>query len=385
MKQLPMTAELSALIKSRVGEDVDTSNLAVFETIALNTKPLPGKRGTIWENAVVKPVTLAQMVDYIISGNHLPLIADHELFGAPKGRFFDAALFSDSNSLDDLEMRALFYLDETEAVTIAKLNAGSLDEVSVSFLPTAFLCSDCGFDYFSQGDMDNIDSRTCDLGHTLGSDGVHAEMVGLNQFVELSLVARGAADKPKIVGKSNSKLAPESVYRLAAKGFATDRLVLQASIKKVDDMDTTVLVTNLAEVTGKFAVSEADKARLTTELSEVKGKLTTAEADVARLTTELAAAVSAQPAKPADYDTAVAGNTAAVAFLQEQLNGLLVASGKPKLEGDALPKEVSELKASITEHTNNLTAIIPTGGVSQSGTGASTEPKVDYSNFSVRR
>jgi hypothetical protein len=37
MKQIPMTAELSKLIKDRVGDDVDTANLAVFETFALNT------------------------------------------------------------------------------------------------------------------------------------------------------------------------------------------------------------------------------------------------------------------------------------------------------------------------------------------------------------
>jgi hypothetical protein len=90
MKQLTMTAELSALIKKAVGEDVDPTNFAVFETIALNTKPLPGKRGALFEGAVVQPITLKEMVDSINSGNHLPLIADHELMGAPKGRFFHA-------------------------------------------------------------------------------------------------------------------------------------------------------------------------------------------------------------------------------------------------------------------------------------------------------
>lgn len=383
MKQLQMTPELSALIKSRVGEDVDTSKLAVFETIALNTKPLPGKRGTIFEKAVVKPVTLAQMVDYVTSGNHLPLIADHELFGAPKGRFFHAALFSDTNSLDDLEMRALFYLDETEAETITKLDSGSLDEVSVSFLSTAFLCSECGFDYFSQGTNDNIDSRTCDNGHTIGEDGVHAEMVGLSQFIELSLVARGAADNPKIVGKSQSKLAPEQVYRLAAKGFETDNLVFQGSALGKDiAMDTTKLVTDLTDVSSKLAVALADNTRVTADLTSVRTELTTAQAEVTRLTSELAAA---KDAKPEDYESNKTELTAAVGVLQTQLNALRTAKGEAKLEGDDLPSEVAALKTAIDDVTGKLVAIIPTGGVSQAGGSPSGSATVDLSAFTAKK
>ncbi len=139
MKQLEMTSELSALIKSRVGEDVDTGTLAVFETIALNTLPLPGKDGTIFERATTMPLTLKEMVDSINGGKHIPLIADHELWGAPKGRAFHAGLDFEDNALS---MRMLFYLDPSEDKLIAKLNAGSLDEVSVAFLSREFNCSE---------------------------------------------------------------------------------------------------------------------------------------------------------------------------------------------------------------------------------------------------
>src|ERR1044072_2378074 len=134
MKQLPMTPQLAALIKERVGDDVDPTNFAVFEAIALNTKPLPGKRGTIWERAVVPYVTLSQMVSHINAGNHQPLMAIHDLSGTPHGRLFHAGL---ELTDDGPEMRALFYLDETEQTPITKLNAGSDDEVSVQFLPSA--------------------------------------------------------------------------------------------------------------------------------------------------------------------------------------------------------------------------------------------------------
>lgn len=385
MKQLRMTPELGALIKSRVGEDVDPENLAVFEAIALNTKPLPGKDGTIFEDAVVKPVTLAQMVDYITGGNHLPLVADHELFGAPKGRFFDARLFSEDNSLDELEMRALIYLDKTEQETIDKLDAGSLDEVSVAFLSSAFLCSECGWDYFSQGTPENIATRTCANGHTIGEDGVHAELVGLNQFIELSLVARGAADKPKIVGQSQSKLAPEAAYRLAANGFEVKDLVLKASMGKEEDMDTTKLVADFAEATASNAVLTANNTRLEGSVTALTSERDTATARVTELEGELAAA---KDAKPEDYEAALSTNVEAVTFLQEQLNNLRVAKGEAKLEGDALPKEIADLKSQITEVTGQLTAILPVGGLTEGASkGDDAEAKLAYdaSAFSTRK
>lgn len=372
MKQLTMTPELAAMIHKSVGPDVDTTKLAVFEAIALNTKPLPGKRGTIFEKAVVAPLTLSQMVDYVNTpGKHLPVISDHDLSGEPKGRFFHAALHYDGDSLDSLEMRALFYLDETEAVTISKLNASSLDEVSVAFLSSAFNCSECGWDYFQFGDANNINNRTCTNGHTIGEDGVHADMVGLNQFIEISLVARGAADTPKIVGRSQSKLAPESAYRLAAKGFDTDSLVLRASLGKEDEvqMDTAKLLNDYVASTGQVATLSMEKTQLTASNTDLTTKLAAAEADVARLTTELAAA---KTALPADHETVVAERTEAVTLLQAQVNALLVATGKPKLEGDAMPSKIAELKAKITELTDGLTAILPVEGKGK-GTGADGE------------
>lgn len=365
MKQLPMTPELEALIKGAVGADVETANLSVFETIALNTKPLPGKRGTFFENATVMPITLAQMVDDINGGNHLPLMVDHSLSGSPKGRFFHAGLHYDEK--DGLQMRALFYLDPTEETMIAKLNAGVLDEVSVQFLSTQFNCSDCGWDYFEFGSNKNLDTKTCANGHTIGKNGVHGEMVGLNQFIELSVVARGAADNPKIVGKSEAKLAPESTYRLAARGFEPDALVLTASIStKEDDMDVTALTASYTDEVRKTATLTVEVGQLTTKLSTAETALTAANADVARLTTELSAAVAA---KPEGYDETVAERTAALTFLGKQFDHLLVAAGKPKVEGDARPKTVAEFSAKIEELTGGLTSILPTGGKSVAAGG----------------
>jgi len=374
MKQLNMTPALSAMIKQAVGEDVDPSQFAVFETIALNTKPLPGKRGTIFERAVVEPVTLKEMVDSINSGAHLPLIADHELLGAPKGRVFHAGL--DVAGDGTLEMRSLFYLDPTEAPLIAKLNAGSLDEVSVAFMSKHLNCSACGWDYFGASSTSkNIVDRTCANGHAIGADGVHGEMFGLNQFIEMSLVARGAADKPKIVGKSQARLAPEGLQLLAANGFEMDALVVQASaVKKEDSSMSDAAITAL---TAQLTSLSSDKGALTAQLSAAESARETATAEATRLTGAVAERDATIVTLTAERDQLAQRPEAGVAterdeavtFLQEQVNHLLVASGKTKLEGDSLPSKIAELKAKISELTGNLTSILPVGGRANSAAG----------------
>lgn len=377
MKQLPITPELSALIKKAVGQDVDTADLAVFETIALNTKPLPGKRGTIFENAVVQPITLKEMVDHVNGGQHLPLIADHELFGAPKGRFFHAGL----DYSDGLELRALFYLDPTEDKLIAKINAGSLDEVSVAFLASHFNCSECGWDYFNAGaSWENIEKRICANGHKIGENGVHGEMQGLNQFIELSVVARGAAKNPKIVGRSEAKLAPTGLQVLAASGFQVDELVVQASLGSKEELNM-----DITALTAQLTTLSTEKGTLTANLSAAEQARDAAQAQVTALTAEktslteqvatLTAEKTALEARPeAEVGTE---RDEAVTFLQEQVNHLLVASGKPKLEGDALPGKVADLKAKISELTGNLTSILPVGGRSNNGDDK-TEAKLSF-------
>jgi len=391
MKQLDMTPALEAMIKAAVGQDVDPSGFAVFETIMLNTKPLPGKRGALFENAVVQPITLKEMVDAINGGNHLPLIADHEMMGAPKGRLFHAALdFEDAS----LTMRGLFYLDQTEVTLIAKLNAGVLDEVSVAFMSREFNCSECGWDYFAPGiDREHLYARMCANGHQIGIGGVHGEMVGLSQFVETSLVARGAADKPKIVGKSQSKLAPEGIKLLAANGFETDELVVQASLGKKED---TMSDTAITALTAQLTTLSADKGTLTANLSAAERdrdartvELTAARATIAERDTALATLTAERDTLAARPEATVATERdEAVTFLHEQLDHLMVAKGEKKLEGDARLKTVAELKTKIGELTANLTSILPVGGRAAGAGGEDQKVELSYDPkhaFGVRK
>jgi hypothetical protein len=257
-------------------------------------------------------------------------------------------------------MRALFYLDPTEANLIAKLNAGSLDEVSVAFMSREFNCSECGWDYFKFGGSENIYERTCANGHKIGYDGVHGEMVGLNQFIELSLVARGAADKPKIVGKSQARLAPEGLQKLAANGFETDELVVQASLGKKEDRMSDVAMNAL---TAQLSQLSVDKGTLTANLSaatrerdEKAAEVTRLAAEVTTLTGQVTTLTTEKTALEARPEASVATERdEAIAFLQEQVDHLLVASGKTKMSDETKIKTVAEL-------TGNLTSILPVGG-----------------------
>lgn len=380
-----MTPELAQLIKDRVGTDIDPEGFAVFEAIALNTKPLPGKDGTLHERAIVAPVTLRQMADHIKNGGHIPLISDHQLTGEPKGRVFDAELIF--TGVSEVELRVLFYLDPTESRLIKKLNAGSLDEVSVSFFPTQFLCSQCGWDYLGpDAEFDNFMDRTCANGHQIGKDGVHANLVGLADFIELSLVARGAADQPRIVGKSDSKLQPASSMRLAAHAEFKDRLIVQASRGEdpVSNFDPTALVTELSTAKAEVITLKAAKEAADATITQLTGDLATANTKVTELTGQLETAQTDLATAKAESKADEAG--AAVTFLQSILSKVMVAAGKEAPKAEDLPTLVADLEKQIKEHTSDLTAILPIGGAGASATdGETRKPALVASAFTNRK
>lgn len=360
MKQLQLTEEIRTLITSAVGSDVDPTNFAVFEAIALNTNPLPGKDGTLFEDARVSALTLKQMADSINGGNHLPLVSNHDLSEEPKGRAFHAAVRLSAEG--EPELRVLFYLDPTESRLIAKLNAGSLDEVSVNFLASQILCSECSFDYRGEeATFSNLLDRTCENGHEIGTDGVHVRLVGLAVFTELSLVSRGAADKPKIVGQSQSKLAAP-LQQLAAKGFEVDRLFCQAS-KGVNNVELKELVTELTTAKVDLAARDATITTLTSERDTARTEL---EAATTRLT-----AAEARVAELEGVETEESPDLkAAREILADIFTKLAVAAGE---ENPTAPESIADLKAGIEKHQAAVTALIPVGGAAASTQNAETK------------
>jgi hypothetical protein len=355
MKQRELTPELIAQIQAAVGQDVDTTGFAVFEAIALNSMPLPGKRGALFEKARVSLLTLRLMADNINGGNHLPLMRDHRMDGNPLGRVFRSDLSMTPEG--EAELRVLFFLDATETVTIAKLNAGVTDEVSVSFLAEKLLCSECGFDFRgSDASWSNVYERTCAEGHRIGEDGVHIRLVGLEDFTETSLVSRGAADKPKVVGKSQAKLAAASLA-LVARGFEVDELYLTASKGEVE-VDLTAILARVEEKTTEVANLKTQLSAETTRADGLQTTLTAAEARV----TELEAA-AAENTDAATLSAAQAEVTEARTVLADIYTRLATASGETDVKA---PDTIADLKAGIETHQSKLTAILPVGGAAAS-------------------
>ncbi len=366
MKQIPIDARIAKLISNAVGPDVDQSGFAVFEVISLNTLPLPGKDGTLFEKARVSQLTLQQMADSINAGNHLPLISNHDTDETPKGRVFYAEVLM--GEMGEPELRCLFYIDSTEETIRTKLNAGSLDEVSVSFLASQILCSECGFDYRGEeATRDNLYDLVCNNGHQIGVDGVHVRLVGLAVFTELSLVSRGAANKPKIIGKSQSKLAAP-LQQLAAKGIEVDGLYLSAS-RGENRVDIDKLVTDLTD-------SKAQVTVLTASETTLKTQVATLEASNADLTTRLEAAeAEAAEAKDASKATELEAAETELAAAKEVLGGIYTRLATAAGETDVTaPESIADLKAGIEKHQSKLTAILPTGGVTE-GNQAKDKPE----------
>ena len=356
MKRLTHTPELLQRIKNAVGEDVEPSGFAVFEAIAVNTHPLPGKDGTIFEKARLSSLTIRQMADSINGGNHLPLIANHDSEDTPKGRVFYAE--PHTSELGEDELRVLFYVDQTEAKTAEKLDAGSLDEVSVSFLASQILCSECDFDYRGpEATFSHLYDRTCENGHEIGTDGVHARLVGVSVFTELSLVSRGAAKEAKIIGKSQSKLAAP-LQQLAARGFEVDRLFLQAS-KGEEDVSLEAMMTQLSDTKADLKVSLKDVETLTASNTQLEGRVTELTGKVSTLETDLAAARA--DSKADQLATAETELSEAKATLGEMFTKLATANGETNV---AVPETIADLKAGIEARQSALTAILPVGGVS---------------------
>lgn len=370
MKQLQKTPFVSSVLRAIVGSDVDIDSLAVFEATATSTIPLRGKDGTIHEKAVIAPHTLSALAE-LANNEGAPLMMDHNMDGSPFGKFFYGQVMPQENG--HTELRSLFYVDSTEDKLIAKMDAGTVDEVSIAFLPEKMNCNQCGFDYMAalkDGDVLPLITRECENGHKIGVDGTHIILNGVQELLELSVVSRGAAKNSKIIGQSESKLGMDG-QRLAAKGLDINELYVTATATNEgsnDMSDITTLVTQLSDTKGDLKVALADRARLEEELSEAKGARSAADKRVTELEAELATArqeadeaPSAEEKQEAKQDKE--DKDKAKTFLSAQYEAVMLASGKTKDE-ITVPETVAELIAGIEEHKAELSALFPIGGKS---------------------
>lgn len=382
-KRIPITPAIKAAItRINAGSEIDFEGIAVYETRTVNTKTLR-KRGGLYEGARIDKVVLEEMVESLnnsVEGVPMHLMHDTKMLNV--GKAFRAQLVERGDKA--WEVVSQFYVPLEESKLVAKLDTGTVDQVSVGLLAKSVMCSHCDFDW-RQAQMRHISQLKCANGHTVGKDGVHVVSTGgLEKWFELSLVDSGASTDARITSADKSTFVDEQeVYALAANNQNQHETTpaLIANLGEIfneedTDMDETKVNELIAAALSAHAESEATKlqaavtaaeeakdvtiAELTAKVTELEGKvdadaaakLTETETKLEEATTALAAATDfiKDEAKKAQV---AAGNTnpVEVATLDEGIakikeSGILIAKLYAKPENDATQLKATEIHIS---------------------------------------
>lgn len=343
MKQVELNADILAKLKASVGNDVDTSNLAIFEAIALNSLPIRKKHplyfGAVADRAFQEELAAA------LNKESRPVYLMHKTDAdTPVGRVFFATV--QNNYFVD-ETRALFFIDKTAHPDIVgKLDNGTLDQVSVNLLSKQLINSVSGFDYFGPDSdiFENIMTGTDPDGNTLGKNGVYGKLVGLDSFFEMSLVGQGGAQNARVVNRGEQKIGSANFQRLAASGADPSLFALAASTGSLD-MPMEKLVTDLTDAKVNLALETSKVTDLTT-------KLTAETAKVTDLSAKLTAALAEVEAAKAD--TSAEDLKLATDSIRDVALKVLVASGKVDAKTDTM--DVKTCVETINDNSKTLAA-----------------------------
>jgi len=362
VKQVPKSDQVRAILAKVVGDEaVNADDYAVFEAIFANTLPLR-RQGGIYEGARIGADMLAAAAERLNAGETIPLALMHRS-GLPSGRVMSAKLRPAVDG--STELVGMFFLPKSEIELVTKLDTGTINEVSINFMPSQLLCSECGFDYMSdEATFDNLWGCVCANGHKIGKNGVHVRVHGLKSWNELSLVDRGAVNGAKILPRSEQT----DPARLAARGFDNRILALCASASDAlpPPPENPEMTPEAVETAAKLIVAERDLAAATTKITDLEAKLAAAEAKV----TELSASDAAQ--LKVDRD-------AAVGLVDEIGKATLAALGRGT---ENLPEIISDRVKLVKDLRASLTMVIPPGGAARPASDADTDTKVK-ANFSA--
>lgn len=306
MKQLPLNDDLRAKLKA-AAPDTDPEKVAVFEAAALSTAPVR-KKHPVYQGAVHTANFLAQMMGELQKESR-PLQIMHGSSDGdqlPIGRVFHGQISEGTGVDGATELLTLFWIDNEHAELVAKVNSGTIDQVSVAILGKSAKSNKTGFDFMGpDADLENIWLGVDDKGNKMGVDGAHVIVDELDAWFEMSLVGQGGAQGARIKGRqlqlsASGQEVPSMTLELST-GPAptpTPKPPAPAPQKDTFDMDAKDFAALIAEHATKLANAEAAKAAaeatataektradaLATELSALKATDTAKQ--VTDLTTE---------------------------------------------------------------------------------------------------
>lgn len=373
-KRVEVTQAVKDQLSKNTDGSVDASTVAIYECVAINTLPV-SKKGTLFDKGRMTESMLKEMADWLNAGDtgkSVPLHTMHDQgYELPIGRAFYGEIRESSPGVT--ELRALFYVPLTETNIISKLDSNVIDEVSVGVRPKHICCSECGFDYLGESaTFSHIWSQTCENEHEIGVNGVHTISSGLDKFMELSLVSKGAASNAKILARTKQLLGKEEYNRLAASGVMPEMTTLFFTTTKDTAMDMKELVVELTTAKASVIAKDADLLRLTADNKALADKVVALEADNVSLKAKVDVNVDQLKATA---EEAKKSADLALAFIRAEADRLCVAAGAEKLP-EAATFEV--LTASIQTNRLKLADTFPAGGVANSadaGQGSKVEVK----------
>ena len=380
MKSIPITPEMQVRINAAAGTEVDPASITAFECVALTNRPVQ-KRGSIFEGAVNDPGMFAEMADYLVKSDGVQLMIMHETDELPTGRVFHAAP-------TDEGLRAQFYLpNKDNAKLINDVETGVIGDVSVGMLATHLFCSQCGWDYRgSDATIMNLIDRTCKNDHTIGKDGVHLRLKGIDAWSELSLCGKGASPGAKIVSrmKASLKNSGASLESLAASGITPEAIMLSTTpLANGDDMSKD-LIDKVASQAADIVTLTAAKSTAEDAVTTLTARATTAETALATATSDLTAANAAKATAEQALTAANAEVTIYSAFLKEQGEKAMIQLG---LKAADLPKAPADIIAKINEAAVSLAQLIAGSGKSKTATELAADAgksAIDNSAFTTR-
>lgn len=375
-KRLEVTPKIAAALKAHTEDAVQPSDVAIFETISLNTLPI--KQRGLFNGGRVTANTLNQMAAYLNGGGHVPLQTMHlQHSELPVGKTFYGEVFQDENGTDNL--RTLFYMSvASEPDLIDKVEKDIINEVSVGFQSKHINCSECGWDYLGDDStFSNIYNGMCANDHEVGVDGVHVILNGLDRFYEQSLVPLGAANGARIQSRAKALIGAEKYATLMASGHNPEITILHAvkSMKEASNMDLKDAIAQLATVSGKEQFATMQLTAANAELTTVKASLTETTTKLSAVEAELATLKSTPVPTAVEVTAAKAEAEAAKAALMTEATRLTVILG---LTAPAATATIAELTASINTNRAAAHDKFQAGGVEKPKTDAGAIPAASF-------
>lgn len=362
MKRIARTSEIDTALRTAFGADADLNPLVVYEMIAANVNPIRKSAG-LYKKARFSEGTLHEMAG-LINTESRQIILNHNSNQMPVGRAFSARMQGEN-------LHALFAINAgNNANIISDLDAGVIDQVSVSVLPKALHCSECGFDYFGdEANYTHLWAGECANGHVIGEDGVHVRLVGVEAFTEISLVGMGAVPGARVVSGNQSAFTQSQLgQRLAASGAPADALFLHASLEKpkeTSSMDKELVAQLTAALTAQ-ATATAQLATAQATIEQHAAELTARATRIQELEAEIAKA-------PKSEEFA-----AASAAVEDLLRRSLIASGVQQPE---LPEGLGARIELLTTVQAKLSAVIPPGPRSKSADASAKSAPISNKAF----